>query len=190
MRCIGWDPFFGGKGQTLFCPTMGGELAAGTNMMGDMNDAAVFVVESVDEVPEDVLLRAALKGLTVMSRLSFQTMGTQGALLKFHAYLAMRKQWFISEGVRRKHPLWCQVVEAAFASVGCKSKLVQVDHCDDHLKKARARGAQRGAEHIWVIEKSERDAFQGLKNVFPKHKVSQQIRRFDEYRCVMGGAGI
>ena len=54
-------------------------------MMGDMNDAAVFVVESVDEVPEDVLLRAALKGLTVMSRLSFQTMGAQGALLKFHA---------------------------------------------------------------------------------------------------------
>ena len=80
------------------------KIAAGTRMMGDMNDAAVFVVESVDEVPEDVLLRAALKGLTVMSRLSFQTMGTQGALLKFHAYLAMRKQWFISEGVRRKHP--------------------------------------------------------------------------------------
>ena len=54
-----------------------------------LDEGEVFVVQSVANVPNSMWLRAALKGLTIMTELAFETTAQKGALLKLKGQFAM-----------------------------------------------------------------------------------------------------
>ena len=150
-----------------------------------LDEGEVFVVKSIDNVPDSMWLRAALKGLTIMTELAFETLAQKGALMKLKGYLAMHKYWFISDAVRLKHPGFSSTVEKAFCSATCKSKLVPSSSLKSHLRRAKGRGT-KGTENIWIIEKNERHEYQGLRNVFPRSKILNAIKQFDSTKCLVG----
>ena len=96
-----------------------------------------------------------------MSHRAYETFGAKGAFLKYHGFLTLKKQCFLSEGFRTVCPVLTNVITTSFANFAdCKSVLVDVSKKEALLEKSKKRHVVgKGHEFIFVISISERDEF-------------------------------
>ena len=123
--------------------------------------ATVFIARDVTLQNRSVELRLSLIGGVLMSHRAYETFGAKGAFLKYHGFLTLKKQWFLSEGFRAVCPVLTNVITTSFANFAdCKSVLVDVSKKEALVEKSKKRHVVgKGHEFIFVISGSEKDEF-------------------------------
>ena len=145
----------------------------------DVDKCQVTVAQHLEESKLDplVLLRCALKGLALTSADCFKNAG-RGALWKFKPFLHYQHTWFLSDEVRRDFPDECSVIEEAFKSEICRSKISS--------SKERVQTSKRSRSFIVICSRAERGEFGKQSRVWPMKKLIVKTKQFDLAKSLIG----
>ena len=143
----------------------------------DTKKTTFVVVKNASEVPQDIRWRAGLQGRSLMSLNCLTSLANRGSVLKYKPFVAMNKNIVISLKFKKTYPNFTNIAESAAKVPYSKTKVVPVAKHDAVIRMAKARVAKgSGSEFVFLVTKSEKDAFTGLKN-------AGNVSRFESMIC-------
>ena len=119
----------------------------------------------------------------------FSNRGEMGCVLKHKAWAKMNKVIYISAAARAANEHEVQAIETCAKCSFSNTNILQEERKETSMAKARTQ-AKHAAKYVWIIRKSERADYMGLKNVLPmKEFVQRTITSIDDDVTLTGMGG-
>ena len=94
----------------------------------------------------------------------FQNHGEIGAMLKFKAWAKMNKVIYISAATKAAYPHEATAIANCAVCDFSNMRILQEERKQASIDKALSQ-PKHAAKYVWIIRKSERKDYMGLKNV-------------------------
>ena len=119
----------------------------------------------------------------------FSSHGDIGCIIKHKAWAKMNKVVYISAATKAAHPQEAATIVHCASCDFSNTKILQEEKKQASMDKARSQ-PKHSSKYVWIIRKSERDDYMGLKNVFPmKAFVQRTITSVDDDATLTGMGG-
>ena len=119
----------------------------------------------------------------------FTNHGDIGCIVKHKAWAKMNKVVYISAATKAAYPHEATAIANCAVCDFSNMRILQEDRKQASIDKALSQ-PKHAAKYVWIIRKSERKDYMGLKNVFPmKEFVQRTITSIDDEVTLTGMGG-
>ena len=149
----------------------------------------ILITHQPDKLPDWLQIHASMGGFFVMHWDCFSSHGDIGCIIKHKAWAKMNKIVYMSEATKAAYPHEAEAIATCAAWDCSNTVIMQEEKKQSYIDKARSQ-PKHSSKYVWIIRKSERDDYIGLKNVFPmKAFVQRTITSVDDDATLTGMGG-
>ena len=118
----------------------------------------------------------------------FSNYGDIGCIVKHKAWAKMNKVVYISAATKAAHPHEVAAIATCAACDFSKIVILQEEKKETSIRRAQTQ-PKHAAKYVWIIRKSEREDYTGLKNVWGMKRFVWHITSVDHGATLTGMGG-
>ena len=155
-----------------------------------MRDASpkILITHQPNKLPNWLQIHASMGGFFVMHWDCFSNHGDIGCIVKHKAWAKTKKVIYISAATRAAYPHEATTIANCAACDFAKMVILQEKKKQESIVKAQTQ-PKHAAKYVWIIRKSERTDYMGLKNVFPMKEFVQRTNTSIDDEVTLTGMG-
>ena len=148
----------------------------------------ILITHQPDKLPDWLQIHASMGGFFVMHWDCFSSRGEIGCILKHKAWAKMNKVVYISAAAKAAFPLEALAIATCAVCDFSNILILREEKRQETMAKAQAQ-PKHAAKYVWIIRKSERKDYTGLKNVCGMKEFARRTITNIEHDATLTGMG-